>query len=185
MDARYVLRGRGRRNRNHCAKRVQAHEAHPRKGQVIVGHFLSSGCFDGMVSGVKHSYSSTAIIFPHSSLGFLSTGRLGAKPCAARRAARLGRSGEPACTDGLDGAHVLNRGPEPCRICLFFVSSRYFTKNLALGSPRSDRWPLARPIAPPHRPPRTIPAPLKRAEFIAVTRLHDSFSPVPCGSSGY
>jgi len=75
------------------------------------------------VSGVKRSYSSTTIIFPHSSLGFFSAGRLGAKPCAARRAARLGRSGEPVCTDGLGGAHVLNRGPEPCRLCLFFVSS--------------------------------------------------------------
>ena len=46
--------------------------------------------------GVKRSFSSATIKIPHGCLRLPVRGRLGAKPCAARRAARLGRSGEPA-----------------------------------------------------------------------------------------
>ena len=49
--------------------------------------------------GVNYSFSSTTIIFPHWCLRVLSAGRVGAKPWAARRAARLGRSEEPGRTD--------------------------------------------------------------------------------------
>jgi hypothetical protein len=55
-------------------------------------------CKHSRVSGVNHFFSSTTIIFPHSSLGLPGGGGLEAKPCAARRAARLGRSEEPAST---------------------------------------------------------------------------------------
>ena len=49
-----------------------------------------------LLFGVKRSFSSATIKIPHGCLRLPVRGRLGAKPCAARRAARLGRSGEPA-----------------------------------------------------------------------------------------
>jgi len=126
----------------------------PTTAEIALGVWIAWS--RGALSGVNHSFSSTTVIFPHRSLVVPTAGRLGAKPCAARRAARLGRSGEPACSGGFRPApSIPNRAPDPTHF-LFFVSPRFVIKLCAWIASRSDRWQVPRPTASPNLPLKSL-----------------------------
>jgi len=67
----------------------------------------------------------------------------------ARRAARLGRSGEPGLARDDDDCALLPLACKTLVYWLVFISRVISSKTLALGWPRSDDCRLARPRAPP------------------------------------